>query len=247
MYRLMESAEAVFHGTSWRRPLLVPAVLALLVAGCDDSDNDKVDRAVSLHQEIVKYTAEKGAPAGSSDVAWSGPTWVVVEGEASQLAQAPAANASWKLTNPADATKEIIVLETRMSSETPTTAWLLVSGTDARLIDSASASIPWRLVTGTGTPGLVRVRGYYARNGSEFRPHLVVQSGVTGAGASVVANAAKAKSLPPRRNNTGAPAGAANLNKPSFNPSGTGPGNFGRPAGGPGTGGNTSAFSGGRK
>jgi hypothetical protein len=145
-----------------------------------ETGDERVEHAVNLQCEITRYAAVKG---GTED-SWSGPVWVVVEGEASQFAQAVSANSSWRLTMLADSARDISIREIRTSAERPTTAWLLVSEGGARMIDSVPASMPWRLVTGTSTAGLVEVRGYYVKNGTEFRSHVIAQSGVTGAGAT---------------------------------------------------------------
>jgi hypothetical protein len=205
--------------TSWPRFLVIPALLALLTTGCVDSNNEKAEGNANLNQEITRYTGEKGGKSGAGEISWSGPTWVVVEGNASQFAGAASAKSPWKLTSPTDSSKEVTVIESRTSTETPNTAWLLMSSSDASVIDSVSSAVPWRLITGTGGV-LVQVRGYYVRNGTQFRSHLVVQSGVTGAGASIAANQGRVSSAGVRRPT----AGSYNVGAPSFHSPGASPG-----------------------
>ena len=237
MHPLTAKAVMVSLDSWWRRVLVAPALLALLAAGCVETGSEQVDHSGSLQDEISRYAAEKGVGTGSGEA-----IWVVVEGEASLFAQAASASASWRLAGAGDSKSEFAIKEIRTSSETPSMAWLLVSNADARQIDFVSSALPWRLITGTGVRGLVQVRGYYIRNGEKYVPHVVVQRGVTEAGISVVADAARAKSAGTRRNYTGP---ISIVNKPS-NPSGSGSGKSGSPTSRSSTGSRPSEFGGGR-
>jgi hypothetical protein len=177
--------EAMSLYSSSGRSLVVAALLSGLATGCVENESEKKENRFDIQQEIDRFMAEK---TGAGAFPANSPTWVVVEGDVSQLLNATSATSSWKLVSPTDSTKEVTILESRMSKEKPNLAWLLVKGSDARLIDSVASPLPWRVILGTEVSSLVQVRGYYSRNGKAFCYHFVAPNGTTAAGARPAAS-----------------------------------------------------------